>query len=122
MLGWLVEVTRYAVKGGAAWGGSAGVLHEGRAGSLREEAMKESQVLEECSEGVREALDEALLSLGRVDREVVVRRYLRGEAVRVVAGAMGLEENTAGGRIGRALEKLRRALGRRGVVENGGEC
>jgi RNA polymerase sigma factor (sigma-70 family) len=112
MWGWLVRVTQYAVQEARRTERRRG-FHERRAGEVR---GMESGGNEEERRAVEAALDEALLALGRVDREVVVRRYLRGEAVREVAAAVGMEENTAGRRIARALEKLRKALQRRGVT------
>ena len=61
---------------------------------------------EELAE-VRRVLDQAPARLGAIDREVVVRRYLRGEGVGELAAAVGMSENAASQRIGRALEKLR---------------
>ena len=63
-----------------------------------------------------EGLDEALLGLGSMDREVVARRYLRSESVRDMAAALGMTENTTSKRIERALVKLRGILTRRGVT------
>jgi RNA polymerase sigma factor (sigma-70 family) len=116
MWGWLMRVTQYAVKEARRAERRRG-FHERRAAEMRSEQEAAS---EKEHGAVEAALDEALLSLGRMDREVVVRRYLRGEPVQAVAAAVGMEENTAGRRIARALEKLRKALRRRGVVAPAG--
>ncbi|MGN6367963.1 MAG: RNA polymerase sigma factor [Phycisphaerae bacterium] len=108
MAGWLIKVTGYAVKQ-AKRAAARRAKHEGRKSEVRSE---ESEV----QEGVRRELDEALLALAAVDREVVVRRYLQGESFAEVGRAVGMSENTAGRRGARALEKLRGILMRRGVT------
>lgn len=61
-------------------------------------------------------LDEALHHLARDDREAVVLRYLEQKDVRSVGAALGISENPAQKRLGRALDKLRAILTRRGVT------
>ena len=108
MAGWLLQVTRYVVK-------------ETRRASWRrrrrEVAASRREMVMENVEGaeLRGVLDAALLGLGTLDREVVVRRYLQGESVSAVGAAVGLSENSAGKRIVRALEKLRKILAGKGV-------
>ncbi|MCL2639290.1 MAG: sigma-70 family RNA polymerase sigma factor [Phycisphaerales bacterium] len=109
LAGWLVKVTGFCVKK-AKRAAMRRSFHERQA--MRSETMeRESSTAE-----VAEVLDDALMKLGEVDREVVVRRYLHGEAVGSVATAVRLTENATHVRIGRALEKLRKILARRGVV------
>ena len=109
MTGWLLKVTGYAVREGRvrAQRRERYEMRAGRAGSTQEQnSLHEAEV--------RELLDAALLRLGPVDREVVARRYLRGESLAEVGAVMGMNENTVGRRIVRALEKLRKVMGRRG--------
>jgi DNA-binding CsgD family transcriptional regulator len=61
-------------------------------------------------------LDEAMTGLGATDRDAVVLRFLEGRTFAEVASALGTSEAAAKMRVGRALEKLRHALGRRGAV------
>ena len=61
-------------------------------------------------------LNDALATLGRADREAIVLRYLRGEAISAVAHSLGTSEPAARKRITRAMEKLRQAFARRGVM------
>ncbi len=89
------------------------MLHERRAAEVRPEEMMAS---EDEKEAVLERLDEALLRMRAVDREVIARRYLRSESVGEVAAALGMTENTVSKRIARALEKLHGSLVRRGVT------
>jgi RNA polymerase sigma factor (sigma-70 family) len=118
MVGWLLRVTRFAVKE-ARRSGMRRRYHEGQAGGLRGEVQEAAGGEGGAESGealaVRRELDEALMGLGAMDREVVTRRYLQGQAVGEVAAAVGMSENTAGRRISRALEKLRVMLGRRGI-------
>ncbi|MCL2649105.1 MAG: sigma-70 family RNA polymerase sigma factor, partial [Phycisphaerales bacterium] len=109
LAGWLLKVTAFCVKK-ARWAAMQRRFHERRA--MRSEVMQQ----ELSTDAVAKALDGALLKLGAIDREVVVRRYLHGETVGSVAAAVRMTENAASQRIGRALEKLRKILARRGVV------
>lgn len=115
MVGWLLNVTRYAVKEARRAARRRRIHEASAAGRRGEEAAVETEASE-----VRAVLDEALLKLRPVDREVIVRRYLSGEAVQEVASAMGTHENTTSQRIGRALEKLRKILGRQGLRPSAG--
>lgn len=111
MAGWLLKVTHFAVKQ-ARRAEQRRANHEAQAAAQNTPAPEESAKPAE----IAEALDGALLKLSAADREVLVRRYLQGHAVASVAAAVGMSENTAGHRIGRALEKLRKILARRGIV------
>src|SRR5580693_1015204 len=76
MAGWLMKVTRYTVmqyKRTAA----RRAAHEEAAGRMVDPPV--TRVILESD--MRSALDAAVLSLGSVDREVVARRYLRGESL-----------------------------------------
>ncbi len=110
MVGWLLKVTGYAVKE-TRRAARRRRVHEERAAAARSEAVVGAELSE-----MRAVLDAALLKLGALDREVVVRRYLCGEAVAEVAAGVGVTENTASQRIGRALEKLRKHMRRQGVT------
>ncbi len=60
-------------------------------------------------------LDEAMARLGAHDRNALVLRYFQNKSLTEVGAAMGLEERTAQKRVSRALEKLRKFFGKRGV-------
>jgi RNA polymerase sigma factor (sigma-70 family) len=112
MAGWLLRVTNYVVKE-MKRAGRRRVFHESRTAEVRPE---EVEVSEEEKGAVLERLDEVMLAMRAVDREVIARRYLRSESVGEVAAALGMTENTASKRIARALEKLRAGLARRGMT------
>jgi len=111
MNAWLLNVTRYA---GLQYKRAAARRdrHEAEAAKMKSAQPANSPI----ETDIRSALDAAILSLSAVDREVVARRYLREESVAEVAAAVGMSENTAGRRIARAIEKLRKMLARRGIV------
>jgi RNA polymerase sigma factor (sigma-70 family) len=61
-------------------------------------------------------LDAAMSQLGEADRHAVVLRYFDGKSLREVGAALGSSEDAAKMRLGRAVEKLRRILTKRGVA------
>jgi RNA polymerase sigma factor (sigma-70 family) len=64
-------------------------------------------------------LDAALARLGETDRTALLLRYFEQQSLRDVGLALGLSEDAAKKRVTRALEKLRRALSRRGLEVSG---
>jgi len=61
-------------------------------------------------------LDEALNSLGASDRDVILLRYFQQQDIRSIGQNLGATETAIQKRLGRALEKLRGLLIRRGVT------
>ena len=61
-------------------------------------------------------LDEGLAELAPQDRRAIVLRYFEKKDWREVGQPLGLNENAARVRVTRALEKLRRFFGKRGVA------
>jgi RNA polymerase sigma factor (sigma-70 family) len=111
MAGWLLQVTAYAVLQ-AKRAAARRSRHEKNARASSEKCDKTMPPQDE----LRAVLDEAILALRPVDQEVVVRRHLREESLAAIATAMGMNENTAGKRVARATEKLRKILMRRGIT------
>ncbi len=64
--------------------------------------------------GIAPLLDEVLLELGAADRETLLLRYLQNQSLREVGRALGVPEDTARKRVGRALEALAARFRRRG--------
>ncbi|HVW20775.1 MAG TPA: sigma-70 family RNA polymerase sigma factor, partial [Opitutaceae bacterium] len=60
-------------------------------------------------------LDEAVAGLPEGERDAVLLRFVDGEGYAAVGARLGASENAARMRVNRALERLRAALGRRGV-------
>lgn len=60
-------------------------------------------------------LDQAVASLSERDRSAILLRFYEARSVRDVSGRLGISEDAAKKRIGRAVEKMRRFLLKRGV-------
>ena len=67
-------------------------------------------------EQLRPLLDEAMHELNDRDRNAVLLRYFEGRQLAEVGAKLGLSEDAARMRVGRALEKLRGLLAKRGAV------
>ncbi len=61
-------------------------------------------------------LEEAMLRLGRADRDALVLRFFDGCSLNEVGRALGASEDAAKKRVNRAVEKLRGFFTRRGIV------
>jgi RNA polymerase sigma factor (sigma-70 family) len=64
---------------------------------------------------VSEDLDQAVASLSERDRSAILLRFYEARSVRDVGGGLGISEDAAKKRIGRAVEKMRKFLLKRGV-------
>ena len=67
-------------------------------------------------EKMRSVLDDAMSFLNEADYEAIVLRFFRNQDFHAVGRALGVSDDTAQKRVGRALEKLRGHLGRRGIT------
>jgi hypothetical protein len=67
---------------------------------------------------IRPFLDEALLGLGEKDRAAILLRYFEGRGFAEIASLLSLTEEAAYKRVGRALERLRTRLLRRGITSS----
>jgi RNA polymerase sigma factor (sigma-70 family) len=63
-------------------------------------------------------LEDAMGELGETDRTAVVLRFFEKKSFQEVGAAFGGTENAAKKRVARALEQLRRSLGKRGVISS----
>jgi RNA polymerase sigma factor (sigma-70 family) len=61
-------------------------------------------------------LNRTLAALNRVERDAILLHYMDGMTLRETSAALGLTEGAARMRISRALEKMRRYLGKAGVT------
>jgi len=110
--GWLCRTARYA---------SANALTIRRRRQQREqEAYMQSLVNEpEPDPGewqhIAPLLDGALGQLGQKDHDAVVLRFFEGRNFKDVGAALGVGEDAAKMRVGRAVEKLRKFFAKRGV-------
>lgn len=110
LAGWLHQTTRYVALGSL------------RAERRRQQHHQDFAVMNDNADSaavwdqITPHLDEALNSLGSHDRNAVVLRFLEGRSFAEVGAALGTSEAAAKMRVSRALDKLRRALGRRGTT------
>ena len=114
LAGWLHRATLYA----------AGQLMRGdRRRRLREqEAAAMSALQSETNtdwQAIRPALDEALDQLNQTDRNALLLRFFEQRSLTEIGSALGTNEDAAGKRVKRALEKLRTVLMRRGITTTG---
>jgi RNA polymerase sigma factor (sigma-70 family) len=108
--GWLYRTARFVAL--------EAIRRERRRLEHEERLMQIEENTESASvwEQITPQLDEALDSLGKTDREAVVLRFLEQRSFAEVALALSTTEAAAKMRVGRALDKLRSALGQCGVA------
>lgn len=87
-------------------------LHEAQA--MQENYSAEN--LDHAWRAVRGELDAALDELGEADRQALVLRFFENQSYSALGARLGLREEAARMRVGRALEKLRSRLERRGIA------
>jgi RNA polymerase sigma factor (sigma-70 family) len=108
--GWLLKATRYAA--------NVQIRTAIRRAQREQEAAMQN-ALNESSFAIWEQLapllDEAMLSLGDADRDVLAMRFFENKSAHEIAHALKLNEETAQKRVTRALEKLRKFFTKRGV-------
>ncbi len=83
------------------------------------QAMEQLTSLPESApdwERLRRVLDEAMSQLSESDYDALVLRFFQNQDFRSVGVALGMSDDTAQKRVGRALEKLRGLLSQRGVT------
>lgn len=113
--GWLMKVTRYAAID-ATRKQNRHRRHEQAAATERPELHDADDVNGRDWEQLSTLLDEAITRLGSMDRDAVMLRYFRDESYVSIASKLGMNEEAARKRVGRALEKLRVMLARKGAV------
>jgi uncharacterized protein (TIGR03435 family) len=109
--GWLYRTTRFA---------AADALKTLRRRQLREhEAHMQSLLNEPQSDDtwreIAPLIESAMDSLNDADRSAVVLRFFNGRSMNEVGAALGVSEDAAKVRVGRALEKLRKIFVKRGI-------
>jgi RNA polymerase sigma factor (sigma-70 family) len=110
LIGWLYQSTKYAAANALRMQRRR-KAHEAAAGAL----PRSEQRMDSLWKDVEPVLDNALDSLSRSDRQVILLRYFRGLSVKELSGLLNVNENAAAKRVSRAIERLRVALVRRGV-------
>jgi RNA polymerase sigma factor (sigma-70 family) len=112
LAGWLFTATRFE---------AAHVMEAERRRQIRE---KKACLMNELLAGsdpandwdlMRPVIDEILASLNRSDREIVLLRYFSNSPFAEIGTRCGISADAARFRLDRALEKMRIALGKRGM-------
>lgn len=85
---------------------------EQKAAAMRQESIPPAMEPKQLST----VIDRAMAELKDTDRDVLAERYFRERSVAQVATAMHINESAAGKRIARALDRLRKALGKLGIT------
>ena len=108
--GWLYRATRFAASD-ALKSQRRRQQHEQEAAQVQTPSANDP-----AWEQVAPMLDEAMVRLPDKDRHALILRFFENQPLADVGAALGLTADSAGKRVARALEKLRTALTRRGVV------
>jgi RNA polymerase sigma factor (sigma-70 family) len=107
--GWLFRTTHFTA--------AKAVRSEQRRRRREQEAFQmQSAQPNDVWEGLAPHLDEALASLGEVERNAVLLHYFQRKRIREVGFALGLSEDAAEKRVSRAIDKLRKLLLKRRVA------
>ncbi len=114
--GWLFQTARFAAKNAKT--------RERRRRHYEQEAaqaMTNEQTTQENAlwNSLEPFLNSALARLGTADRDAVLVRYMEDRSLAETGAALGVSEDAARKRIARALEKLRRLLGKEGLIVSG---
>jgi uncharacterized protein (TIGR03435 family) len=112
--GWLCRTARYA--------GANALKTQIRRQRREQEAHMQSMLNETAADTgetwthIAPFLDAAMEKLGKKDHDAVVLRFFENRNFRDVGVALGASEDAAKMRVNRALEKMRKFFGKRGVV------
>ena len=109
--GWLYQTTRLTA--------ANFIKGEIRRHRREQEAYMQSTLNETDSppwEALAPWLDEAMGGLGETDRNAVVLRYFENQTAAEIGAALRMPEDTARRRVNRALDKLRKFFGKRGIA------
>jgi len=110
--GWFFSTTRHVAL--------TAVRREQRRSNREASAMKEfvsnAHDTQITWEQLRPHIDEALATLKRMDRDVVLLRFFRQQTIRATGEALGLSDDAVQKRTARAIDKLRDVLQRHGIT------
>jgi RNA polymerase sigma factor (sigma-70 family) len=114
LAGWLHRATLYA---------AGQLMRSNRRRRIREQEAAAMSALESQTntdwEAIRPALDDALDKLNQTDHDALLLRYFEQRSLAEIGLALGTNEDAAGKRVKRALEKLRAILVRKGITTTG---
>jgi RNA polymerase sigma factor (sigma-70 family) len=112
--GWLYTTAIYACNN-AMQARRTRQMHEQRAAA---EALRSSNSRDAAKSptDAEVLLDQALANLSSKERDAVLLRYYQDQGVQEVGAALGISQNTATKRIGRAIERMREFLAGNGLA------
>jgi RNA polymerase sigma factor (sigma-70 family) len=111
--GWLFQTARFASRNAL----KQELRRQQREHKAAEEMLSELETPGAATwEELEPLLHEALSSLNPTDRDAVLLRFFEGRSFKETAAALGISEDTAGKRVARAVEKLRRYFARHGFL------
>lgn len=113
LTGWLYTSTRFAATK-ARRTERRRQIREQEAHTMNEFTQAEGTAADWAT--LRPVIDDVLHGLTERDREAVLLRFFEGRPFAEVGAKLSLSEDTARVRVGRALDKMRAALERRGVA------
>jgi RNA polymerase sigma factor (sigma-70 family) len=112
--GWLFTTTRFlAAKTVRAERRRADREHTA---SLTSDTMSPEQPVSQAPDALHAVLDDVLMELRQLDRQVILLRFHQGLRLAAIAGRLGASENAIQKRLDRALDRLREKLARRGIT------
>lgn len=115
LAGWLFRATRFAAAK-LARDEERRSRRQKEAAMIHAEISSETDANRELWDKITPHLDDALVSLGKKDRDAVLLRFFEQRPFAEVGKNMGTSEDAAKMRVGRALEKLRIFFRKRGFV------
>lgn len=114
--GWFLKTTRFAVRD-ARRSAERRRFHEQQAAASRTEPTMSQNNPDQAAELA--VIDDAIASLGRTDRDLVLMRYLQGRDFAVIAATLGITEPAVRKRLGRAIERMRKFFNANGAALSG---
>ncbi|HYE17319.1 MAG TPA: sigma-70 family RNA polymerase sigma factor [Tepidisphaeraceae bacterium] len=117
LCGWLFKTCRFAISD-AHKRRTRLQRRETRAAELMRHRLGAALVDESAAvdEDVSRALDESVAALSESDRHAVLLRFFEEKSLAEVGVTLGITEEAAKKRVARAVERLRKAFARRGMV------
>ena len=115
LTGWLFKTTRFAAFAQIRAAAKRSVRTATIEKEFQMQSESQSPAADEIWNQMSPLLDEALAGLGEKDRQAVLLRFFENKSLAEVGSFLGSGEDTARKRVARALEKLRKSFGRRGV-------
>jgi RNA polymerase sigma factor (sigma-70 family) len=112
LAGWLLVATRFAALNALRADGRRR-HREREAAAMKHEAHVDQSP---AWDAIRPLLDAAMANLKQEDRDAITLRHFKNQSINEVAAALGISQPAAQKRVGRAVERLRAAMARNGVI------